>query len=169
MRRSGYLTSGGGVAPFASELVAHAIASRAQDAHLAAQRAALAARARALVAALGEARVYATPRGGYFAWVRVPRALSDALARDAGAFATRFGVRVLPGARCDPTGAEDGDARGYVRCCFAHLSEQEVARGAERLVRACEALAAESPRAKRPRDDGESEDDDGREGRPGGL
>ena len=102
---------------------------------------------------------YATPRGGYFAWVRVPLQLSDALARDAGAFATRFGVRVLPGARCDPTGAEDGDARGYVRCCFAHLSEQEVKQGAERLVRACEMLAAESPRSKRPRPDGESEDD----------
>jgi len=73
---SGYVVSGGGVAPFASEVIAEAVAAGDQDVFLDHLRVEYARRAGMLHGIISEAglglEIEAGPTGGYFAWIKLP-------------------------------------------------------------------------------------------------
>ncbi|EGB12321.1 hypothetical protein AURANDRAFT_70708 [Aureococcus anophagefferens] len=145
----GYVDSGGGVAPLASEIATRVVASGDLDAHLDGARAAYAARCAALLAELDAAadvfEPLARPTGGFFVWVRLKRGLS---AKTLLARASRD-VVFLPGGACDPGGAPPlgaaaPDLDAHVRLCFAMQSEADVVAGARALAGHARALADEA-------------------------
>lgn len=145
----GYVDSGGGVAPLASEIATRVVASGDLDAHLDGARAAYAARCAALLAELDAAadvfEPLARPTGGFFVWVRLKRGLS---AKALLARASRD-VVFLPGGACDPGGAPPlgaaaPDLDAHVRLCFAMQSEADVVAGARALAGHARALADEA-------------------------
>ena len=71
--RRGYITSGGGVAPFASEVVAEVLTSGGQSRHLDTMSALLKGLCGTLCAELRRAGCFTfiQPSGGYFVWVQV--------------------------------------------------------------------------------------------------
>ena len=129
---SGYVVSGGGVAPFTSEVIAEALLVGDQDAFLEHLTGEYSRRAGLLHRLLTEAGVgleMGPATGGYFTWVKLPAGLT---ATKALALGEEYGVSFLPGGRCDASGC--GDFDGYVRLCFAYLDDEELRVGAGRLV-----------------------------------
>ncbi|EOD42132.1 putative aminotransferase [Emiliania huxleyi CCMP1516] len=118
----GYLSSGGGVAPFVSEVACELLEAEQDE-------------ARALCAALraepGLFRVETEPLGGFFCWVRLPEGVD---ATELLPVAERHGVLFLPGARCAPGAAEP--FRHHVRLCFAFETEAAMGEGVRRLAAA---------------------------------
>ena len=134
----GYLVSGGGVAPFVSEVVAEVLSSGAQNEVLDSLCADYAAKSSALVDALhaeGLFEVEAPPDGGYFMWVKLPDGVSaDALLPVAEA----HGVVFLPGTRC----GYEAQFGGHARLCFAMEERDLLVEGAKRLGAATRELLA---------------------------
>ena len=126
-----YLVSGGGVAPFAGEVVAEMLTSGAQAAHVEHLRADLSAGCGALCSALSAAGSFEfeTPCGGYFVWVRLPEGVGAAALLPV---AERHGVTFLPGATCAPTAPADACDR-YIRLCFAWCAMPDLVEGVRRL------------------------------------
>jgi DNA-binding transcriptional MocR family regulator len=129
----GLLQSGGGLAPLAEALVGELLASGEAARHLARLRRVYAQRAAALTEELAEALAdeapaarLATPRGGYFVWLRLPGLDADALLEEA----RRAGVSFAPGRRFRPDGRPDD----HLRLSFAHHPEERLRDAARRLA-----------------------------------
>lgn len=125
---SGFLDSGGGLAPLSSALLHAAVADGRLERHVAGLRAAYRARRDALVGALETAplRVVA-PHGGYFIWAELPEGMSAAevlpRAREAG-------VGFVPGPRFSATES----LSRYLRISFSYYDPERIAEGARRLL-----------------------------------
>lgn len=142
----GYVVSGGGLAPFASEIGSRVIASGDLDAHLDGMCSDYAGRCGALLAALdAEPDVFelaARPTGGFFAWARLKGGVEakELLAKCEGR------VAFLCGGACDGGGAPispwgtGADLGGHIRLCFAMNSAADLAEGVRRIARAARDL-----------------------------
>ena len=116
---SGYIVSGGGVAPFASEVVSEVILQGEQALFLSHLKEEYARRSKKMTLLLQDAdvgfEVHREVTGGYFTWVRLPDDLhAEKLLREKG---EEFGVSYLPGSRCDPaqTGLYDSSLQeGFI-------------------------------------------------------
>ncbi len=126
---SGLYQSGGGANPFVAALVESILDAGLLPPHVERVRAVLAARARALTAALRREVPGADldrPQGGYFVWLRVP-------GTDAGSLvpaARERGVGYTPGVRFSTVGGQ----RDRYRLSFAHYPESRLEDGAVRLA-----------------------------------
>ncbi len=132
---SGLYDSGGGANPFAASVVRSVLELGLLAQHLRTLRANLAGRRDALHAALkdtlGPQCVPNRPDGGYFIWVRAPRAYdADALV----AAAARHKVGIMPGSRCSPSGSFSD----CLRVSFSYYEPPELRRGVQRLAAALE-------------------------------
>eukprot|EP00854_Cymbomonas_tetramitiformis_P012442 gene12442-14699_t len=109
----GYIVSGGGVAPFVSEVVTEALQGGGQDRHL-----------DLLCDEYRPVWVAATKRSGRgpMGW----RALQGITATDLLPVAKKHEVALLPGGRCCPDGTLHDS---HIRLCFAYLSESEIKEG----------------------------------------
>ena len=149
----GYVVSGGCVAPFTAGVVAQAILSGDAADWLTKLRDDYRESSAALACAVeaetgggdGCAWSFASPsppRGGYFAWIKLPAGLRAASLAEPAA---REGVAFLRGGQCAPT-AGDEDAfdacDGHVRVCFAFLTADEIEEGVRRLAKAVRSVAA---------------------------
>lgn len=125
----GVLESGGCVSQFSAQVVAALLQGDAYDAHVAALRAAYAARRDALVAALREHLPagcrFAAPAGGFFVWVTLPQRLTAAALLPA---AERARVGFAPGAGF----RTDGDDHD-LRLAFSLYDPAGLAEGGRRL------------------------------------
>lgn len=125
LARRGYIRSGGGVAPFLSEVVANA---DVED-HLCMLREKYKLKSQAAILALRAASDVLTPlvepSGGYFIWVKLPVKATDLHSPNA---------TFLPGPKCDPGGTplEDNAPSSleyYARLCFAFNDPDAVSTG----------------------------------------
>ncbi len=135
----GQLDSSGAVNPVISGIVHAFIEGGHQEAHLAAVRAELTARANALVGALRAhlppAARFQAPRGGYFIWIRLPHpAMTGAALLEA--CVARHKVRFQPGERFG-AGLDN-----FIRLSFSYYSREDLVVGAERLGRGMAELLA---------------------------
>ncbi|MFP4374150.1 MAG: PLP-dependent aminotransferase family protein [Spirochaetaceae bacterium] len=149
---SGFLDSGGGLAPFSSALLHAAVADGSLERHIEALRRAYRARRDALLTALGAPagdgggaalgaaggarrpgggetpplRV-AAPHGGYFVWAELPegRSAAEVLPR-----AREAGVAFVPGPRFSATES----LSRYLRISFSYYEPRRIAEGARRLL-----------------------------------
>ena len=138
----GQLDSSGGVNPVMSGIVHQFIERGHGDAHLAAVRSELTARAAVLGRALREAlaplgATFIQPSGGYFIWIRLPRGvpgLTGTVLRDhcIAHHAVRFHPGVMFG----------GGLEGHIRLSFSYYSADDLATGARRLGEGLAALVA---------------------------
>ena len=143
----GSLVSGGGVAPFASEVAARVVRAGDLDAHLAKTVAAYRDRSEAMLAAIDAnsdvLEPLCRPTGGFFVWVglksgRRAQALLDACAGD---------VAFLCGDACDGggaavSGADAGrDLGTHIRLCFAMHAPAALAEGVRRIAAKARQLA----------------------------
>lgn len=129
----GYIRSGGGLAPFHSEIALNADI----DSHLAKLRATYRDKSRALCDALRANSDVLTPlvepSGGYFVWVRLPPGVSAQAVHSPS-------ILFLPGGSADPGGRmldnEDDEVPldNYIRLCFAFNPPSELSRAIESLV-----------------------------------
>ncbi len=139
-KRTGLLTSGGGINHFTAHVVAEFLRLGLLDAHVAELRAAYRERRDLLLAALSatlpEGCAWETPGGGFFVWVTLPETVDSAalLAR-----AEALGVAYVPGPRFFAEGGQR-----YLRLAFSLLSPDEMARGAQRLGEAIRAALTSS-------------------------
>jgi DNA-binding transcriptional MocR family regulator len=125
--RSGFLDSGGGLAPFTSALLTRAVSDGSLEAHVERLRGAYRARRDALLGALGDRLELSRPAGGYFVWARLP---GDTDARDLLPAAEEAGVSFVPGPRFSAT---ESLAR-YLRISFSYYEPDAIAEGAHRLL-----------------------------------
>jgi DNA-binding transcriptional MocR family regulator len=125
--RSGFLDSGGGLAPFTSALLTRAVSDGSLEAHVERLRGAYRARRDALLGALGDRLELSRPAGGYFVWARLP---GDTDARDLLPAAEEAGVSFVPGPRFSAT---ESLAR-YLRISFSYYEPDAIAEGAQRLL-----------------------------------
>jgi len=131
--RSGFLDSGGGLAPLTSALLRSAIDDGSLEAHIDHLRAEYRARRDALLEVLagpeGRRRgvSVSSPTGGYFVWATLPEDLSAA---ELLSTAREAGVGFVPGGRFS---AADG-FENSLRISFSYYSPQELAEGARRLL-----------------------------------
>ena len=162
----GYIVSGGGVAPFVSEIVSELLLggsegdadactpSTGQHAVMRELTADYKKSCTALCAALRAAGCFEfhEPAGGFFVWVRLPAGVTtDALLP----VAESAGVVFLPGhvcAPCAPMGAYDR----HLRLCFALLEPDELREGVRRLAAAVAQVqkAAHAPEERNGANDG---------------
>jgi DNA-binding transcriptional MocR family regulator len=134
---SGFLDSGGGLAPFTSAVVGSLLERGAQERHLSKLRGIYGSRASTLAASCS--RLLGVPReppaGGFFFWVRLPGiADTEALLPEARA----AGVSFAPGRRFSTLGGQ-GE---LLRLSFSYYEERQLGQGIARL--------AESVRGFRP-------------------
>ncbi len=132
---SGLYDSGGGANPFAASVVRSVLELGMLAEHLRALRVNLASRRDALLSALEDALgpryILNRPGGGYFVWVRGPRAIdADALV----AAAARRKVGIMPGSRCSPSGSFSD----CLRISFSYYEPPELRQGVQRLAAALE-------------------------------
>ncbi len=137
---SGFLDSGGGLAPFSSALLHAAVADGRLERHIAGLREVYRARRDALLGALdaapGDAATpdrpaaplrVAAPHGGYFVWAELPEGMSAAevlpRAREAG-------VGFVPGPRFSATES----LSRHLRISFSYYDPERIAEGARRLL-----------------------------------
>ena len=126
---SGFLDSGGGLAPFSSALLHAALADGSLERHIEGLREAYRARRDALLTALGTRGVppAVAPRGGYFVWAELPEGTSAAevlpRAREAG-------VGFVPGPRFSATES----LSRYLRLSFSYYDPERIAEGVRRLL-----------------------------------
>ena len=160
----GYITSGGSVAPFASEIVSEMLGHAGgrdggggdgggdswrgceQDEVLRDLCADYRVSCEAVCDELERAAsgfVFERPSGGFFVWVRLPAGVSATALLPVAE--QRHGVAFLPGPVCAPD-AEEGAYDGYVRLCFAWHEPEELREGVRRL-----AAAVREMRGKRGR------------------
>jgi DNA-binding transcriptional MocR family regulator len=128
----GYLTSGGSVAPFASDIVAELLDAGDQQEVLKALKADYQRSAAAMCAAVSGTRcleLATVPDGGYFAWVRLPEGIR---ATELLPVAERHGVVFLPGPVCAPACPAE-TWQSHVRLCFAWEDVAEIEEGVHRL------------------------------------
>jgi DNA-binding transcriptional MocR family regulator len=130
---SGFLDSGGGLAPFSSALLQTAVADGSLLEHVAVLRDAYRRRRDALLEILGgreaEARGLrvSEPAGGYFLWAELPPG------RDAGSLAEAAqtaGASFVPGPRFSSTKA----LSRFLRISFSYYPPEQLAEGARRLL-----------------------------------
>lgn len=138
LSKRGFLTSGGGLAPFVGEVVRHLIDLGEQRQYLESLRRVYGQRCATLCRALQtylcplDTRVrFAEPDGGYFVWVYVPWDTSelDKVAR------ARYNVGFNPGHRFSVDG-KNGDCNRWLRLCFAHYPDAVLEEGVRRLSHA---------------------------------
>lgn len=126
----GLLDSGGGVNHFTAHIVASYLEMGMLDRHIEALRAVYCARRDALLTSLArfmpEGCAWETPRGGFFAWVQLPKGFNSVALLP---FAEQTGVSFVPGARF----YAGGGGERYLRLAFSLLHEQDLAEGARRL------------------------------------
>ncbi|KAK3262209.1 hypothetical protein CYMTET_28920, partial [Cymbomonas tetramitiformis] len=125
----GYIVSGGGVAPFVSEVVTEALQGGGQDRHLDLLCDEYSRRCSVLCKALDGCEAgfqFERPTGGYFVWVGLPTGIT---ATDLLPVAKKHEVALLPGGRCCPDGTLHDS---HIRLCFAYLSESEIKEGVSR-------------------------------------
>ena len=146
---SGFLDSGGGLAPFSSALLHAALADGGLERHIEGLRTAYRARRDALLTTLGAGPAsagdgvaagtpppggeaapslrIAAPRGGYFVWAELPEGMSAAevlpRAREAG-------VGFVPGPRFSATES----LSRHLRISFSYYDPEQIAEGARRLL-----------------------------------
>jgi len=153
----GYIISGGGVAPFASEIVSELLllpheGNGESDAKLAGGQKAVLEELRAdyslcctaLCTALRQAGCFefSEPRGGFFVWVKLPAGVrASALLPLAE---RSHSVLFLPGVVCAPN-APPEDYERYVRLCFALLEPPALVEGVRRLKAAVSEILAAEP------------------------
>merc|ERR1712130_258405 len=127
----GVIDSGGCVCHFASCVVASALDMKLIDGHIEKLRSLFSRRATALMNSLTEHLPASCdpprfPEGGYFVWLKLPAGIS------APTFATKVkGVRFKEGGVFSPDGEDEVELDGYIRLCFARLSQTELVRGAQ--------------------------------------
>jgi DNA-binding transcriptional MocR family regulator len=129
---AGMIESGGCPSQFAATVAAALLEGGAYEAHIAALRAAYAARRDALAAALRTHLPadcdFVVPAGGYFLWVTLPAGLT---ATALLSHAERHGVSFIPGGRFSTEGEDD-----HVRLAFSLYDEAALAEGGRRLAAA---------------------------------
>eukprot|EP00927_Polykrikos_kofoidii_P017045 TRINITY_DN1773_c0_g1_i3.p1 TRINITY_DN1773_c0_g1~~TRINITY_DN1773_c0_g1_i3.p1 ORF type:complete len:382 (-),score=65.09 TRINITY_DN1773_c0_g1_i3:74-1219(-) len=136
----GYMFSGGGLAPYVSQVVAELLDGGEQDAELRRLCATYAASASVLCEALRAEPAlfkFEAPKGGYFVWVQLPEGVD---AEELLPLAEKNGVIFLPGSRCVCDSVEP--YRRYVRLCFALEEPQALREGVVRLAKAVRELTA---------------------------
>ena len=125
----GLLDSGGGLNPFTSAVVRNILESAKLEENIIKLAEIYRSRVLVMESALRKylpKAVYATPKGGYFFWVRVPDFPdSEALQKKAESFRVNF----RPGVRFSCT---DG-MRDYIRLCYVHYEPDELEEGIRRL------------------------------------
>lgn len=145
----GYIISQGGVAPFTGRLMTNAIESGLLDSYLNKLKMEYAQRCDLVCDLLKvEPRIVVLTHnspikrgGGYFLWVQFPFGVdSDALL----AFSMNdYGVKFMPGSRCDPFAGEDddnGSSGALIKCCarlcFADLDRDELVDATKAFIQA---------------------------------
>ncbi|EED87551.1 aminotransferase [Thalassiosira pseudonana CCMP1335] len=145
----GYIISQGGVAPFTGRLMTNAIESGLLDSYLNKLKMEYAQRCDLVCDLLKvEPRIVVLTHnspikrgGGYFLWVQFPFGVdSDALL----AFCMNdYGVKFMPGSRCDPFAGEDddnGSSGALIKCCarlcFADLDRDELVDATKAVIQA---------------------------------
>lgn len=130
LARSGVVASGGGLNPFTSALVTHAMRSGAladNVRHLCLEyRGRAAALDAALRAHMPDGVTWIAPTGGYFTWLTLPEGVDGGEVRRLGQAAL---VDVRQGSLFSTTGA----ATNHLRLSFAHYGPADLAEGAARL------------------------------------
>ncbi|MFP4205216.1 MAG: PLP-dependent aminotransferase family protein [Spirochaetaceae bacterium] len=125
---SGFLDSGGGLAPFTSALLTRALEDGSLEGHLRHLRSEYRRRRDALVSALGSGDLeLSRPGGGYFVWAALGEGQSatQLLPR-----AREAGVGFVPGERFSP----QGELQRYLRLSFSYYDPDRLAEGARRLL-----------------------------------
>lgn len=143
----GYLCSQGGCAPFGNAIVEHALQRGAIQRHWQHLRGAYRRRARLLHTALRPLETmadFSLPLGGYFMWVRFRHPAVQDTEQLRIWCEQKYDVTFLPGIDCDPFSKEQDkyelsvgcEIRSSFRLCFAYLDEEDITKGAQRLVAA---------------------------------
>lgn len=133
---SGLLDSGGGMNPFTSAMVRDVIESGDLDNHIQNLINTYHPRLLKMDSLLREylrGVIYATPRGGYFFWLRLPEHMDAAEIRKQ---AKSYNVGIRQGALFS---CENG-LRNYVRLCFAYYDEAQIEEGILRLRKCFESM-----------------------------
>jgi DNA-binding transcriptional MocR family regulator len=125
--KSGFLDSGGGLAPFTSALLTRAVTDHSLDRHVERLRTAYRARREALLSALGDRLRVSRPDGGYFVWAELPAGQS---ARRLLSRAEEAGVSFVPGPRFSATESLEN----CLRISFSYYEPEAIAEGAGRLL-----------------------------------
>jgi 2-aminoadipate transaminase len=132
---SGFLDSGGGLAPFTSAVVRSALERGDQETHVSKLRGTYGSRARAmgesLRRALGErsgGAVMVEPAGGFFYWLRLEGMDTEELLGRA----REGGVTFAPGRRFSTRGG----MQDCLRLSFSYYDEQRIGEGISRLAEA---------------------------------
>ncbi len=135
--RSGLLQSGGGLNPFASEIVNTVVQQGALSRHITHLKQVYTRRAEVLCRALRqnfpETVSFQLPRGGYFVWLEFPPGTDTLALRET---AQQLKVDFYPGSFFS-------SSRGFeshMRLCFAFYEEAQLIEGVKRLARAVEQL-----------------------------
>ncbi len=133
---SGLLDSGGGMNPFASAVVRGVIESGDLDNHIQNLINTYHPRLLKMDSLLRDYLpdlTYATPRGGYFFWLRLPEGMDATQLREK---AKLYNVGVRQGAlfSCD------NGLRNYIRLCFAYYDEAQIEEGILRLRKCFKSL-----------------------------
>jgi DNA-binding transcriptional MocR family regulator len=130
---SGFLDSGGGLAPFTSALLQQAVVDGSLSGHVENLRSAYRRRRDSLLGVLGSSEAekrglrVSTPAGGYFLWAELPEG------RDAGSLveaAQTAGVNFVPGPRFSSTKA----LSRFLRISFSYYPPEQLTEGARRLL-----------------------------------
>ena len=131
------------MAPVASELVGELLTSGRQASVLRELIVDYSRGARVLCSALQKHpacfTLLSAPRGGFFAWIRLPDGLT---AQALLPVAERHGVVFLPGDVCAPN--DPAAAAHYIRLCFAYEEAEMIEEGVRRLAAAVEELRGRS-------------------------
>ncbi|MFO8064761.1 MAG: PLP-dependent aminotransferase family protein [Spirochaetia bacterium] len=132
---SGFLDSGGGLAPFTSALLTDAVENGELESHIERLRQAYRARRDAALSVLQSAEAErkqlraSAPKGGYFVWAELTDGRS---AQELLGAAQKAGVGFVPGPRFSPTGR----LSHCFRISFSYYDPEHVAEGARRLLTA---------------------------------
>ena len=145
LRDYGYIISQGGHSPFTGRMMTHAIESNLLDKYLDKLRHEYAERYELMcdilkdeprIAILTE-NVPNNRRGGYFIWVKLPLTVNGE--EFVSYSIDKFGVRFMPGGRCDPFTSTD-DCGKYIRSCarlcFANIDREDLASATSAFVEA---------------------------------
>ena len=129
----GLIDSGGGLNPFTSAIVHELLENGDLVKNITMLRQTYHARLKVMGTALKEdipQAEFTTPEGGFFYWVRIPRANTTSLRRKA----KDFNVDIRQGALFSADKNATMRTEEYMRLCFAFYREKEIREGVKRLA-----------------------------------